>query len=79
MSPEREDEIYLETQRLRSGLFVRAVSADDGLEVSFQAPRDASEMEIERLARAKLGFVRRRQRAEAEAASRKAPRGGIVV
>jgi hypothetical protein len=55
-----DDEILLELNRIGGAIEVRAVSAGDGLEVSFTAPANAARVDIERLARAKLAYVRSR-------------------
>lgn len=55
------EEILIETTRIGGALEVRAIDASDGLEVSFVAPASASQADIERLAVAKLNFVRNRK------------------
>lgn len=51
---------FLDIRRIGAVQDVRAVDEADGLEVAFQAPADATMAEIERVAAAKLGFVRSR-------------------
>jgi hypothetical protein len=59
--PEDPDrEIILEINRFGDAIEVRAVSSGDGLEVVFAAPASAKQTDIERLARAKLIYVRSR-------------------
>lgn len=53
-----DDEILIEMNRIGGAMEVRAVSTADGLEVVFTAPASAARIDIERLARAKLGYVR---------------------
>lgn len=53
-----DSEILIETTRIGGAMEVRAVSATDGLEVVFTAPASAAQSDIERLARAKLHYVR---------------------
>jgi predicted metal-dependent hydrolase len=61
MTGDAEDEILLETSRIRGSMEVRAISTMDGLEVSFTAPANAMQADIARLARQKLAYVRRKQ------------------
>ena len=49
--------ILLEILEIRSSLKVTAVDEDSGLEVSFVAPANTSRADIDRLARAKLAYV----------------------
>ena len=53
-------EIILEMNRIGSAVEVRAISASDGLEVSFTAPASAAQSDLQRLARQKLAYVRNR-------------------
>jgi hypothetical protein len=53
-----DDEIILEINRIGGAVEVRAISAGDGLEVSFAAPVQAAKSDLERLARTKLAYVR---------------------
>ena len=62
MHPEPDDEILIEMNRIGGAMEVRAVSARDGLEVVFPAPANAAKSDIEKLGRAKLGYVRRKAR-----------------
>ena len=55
-----DSEILIEMNRMRGAMEVRAVSAGDGLEVMFMAPANAAQSDIQRLARAKLAYVRKR-------------------
>ncbi len=57
---EPRHEVYIEMNQVGSGLEVRAVDSGDGLEVSFIAPVSASRADIEKLAIAKLDYVRRK-------------------
>lgn len=61
MSDDLDSEIYLETQRVGNVMEVRAVSAADGFEISFVAPADGPKSAVERLARAKLAYARKRR------------------
>jgi hypothetical protein len=54
-------EIILEINRIGGALEVRAVSAGDGLEVTFPAPANAPKADLERVARSKLAYVRGRR------------------
>ena len=73
-------EILIETMRIGNSLEVRAVSAGDGLEVSFQVPPSAIEADIHRLARAKLSFVRNRTAGgPGHPENRPKGRGGVIV
>ena len=58
MTQDPDNEIFLEINRIGVALEVRAVSAGDGLEVSFSAPLNAPKLDLERLARTKLAYVR---------------------
>ena len=58
MADDPDSEILLEINRIGGALEVRAISAGDGLEVSFAAPVTAPKQDLERLARAKLAYVR---------------------
>jgi hypothetical protein len=60
MPDDPDSEILLELNRFGGAIEVRVVSAGDGLEVSFTAPANAAQVDIERLARAKLAYVRSR-------------------
>ena len=58
MADDPDNEILLELNRIGGAIEVRAVSAGDGLEVMFTAPASTAKSDIERLARAKLAYVR---------------------
>lgn len=58
MPDDPDSEILIEMNRIGSAMEVRAISAGDGLEISFSAPAGAARSDIERLARSKLGYVR---------------------
>jgi uncharacterized membrane protein YgcG len=60
MPDDPDSEILIETMRIGNAIEVRAVSGGDGLEVAFSAPASAGEADINRLARAKLAYVRRK-------------------
>lgn len=60
MSDDPDSEILLEMNRIGSAMEVRAISAGDGLEISFSAPANTLRSDIERLARSKLAYVRRK-------------------
>lgn len=78
MDPDAE--ILIEMNRMRGVMEVRAVSAGDGLEVVFMAPANAAQSDIQRLARAKLAYVRRRsQGQEPEGGDGKDGKGGWVA
>lgn len=79
MPPDPDNEIYLELNRIGGAIEVRAVSAGDGLEVSFTAPANTAKADIERLARAKLAYVRSRAGGQGGQPDGDKGRGGIVV
>ena len=58
MANDPDEEILLEIREIGSALEVRAISVGDGLEVSFAAPVTAPKLDLERLARTKLAYVR---------------------
>lgn len=58
MADDPDSEILLEIGRFGGALEVRAISAGDGLEVTFAAPASTAQADLERLARAKLAYVR---------------------
>ena len=60
MSHDPDDEILIEMNRIGAAMEVRAISAFDGLEVVFTAPASAAKSDVEKLARAKLAYVRRK-------------------
>ena len=79
MSGEPDGEILLEMNRMRGAMEVRAVSASDGLEVMFMAPANAAQSDIERLARAKLAYVRGKAREPEKKSDGKGGKGGITA
>jgi hypothetical protein len=83
MAGDPDQEILLEIAKVGGAQQVRAVSGGDGLEVAFTAPASALKSEIERLARAKLAYVRRMRGGQGPGAGGpgqgKAGRGGIVA
>jgi hypothetical protein len=60
-SDDPDIEIILEINRMGGAIEVRAVSAGDGLEVTFPAPANAPKADLERVARSKLAYVRSRR------------------
>lgn len=56
-----EPSIILEFARIDNAMEVRAIDASDGLEISFMAPANTPEAEIELIARRKLAWVRARK------------------
>ncbi len=70
-------EILLELHRIGGAMEVRAVSASDGLEVVFTAPSNASNQDVNQLARAKLAYVR--SRCSTGDGDRPDTKGGIVI
>ncbi len=73
MAIDPDTEILIEMNRIGGAMEVRAVSASDGLEVAFAVPANAARSDIERLARSKLAYVRRK--AAGDPASDKKPDG----
>lgn len=59
----RQQSILLEITTIGSSLKVSAIDEDTGLEVSFVAPANTARADIERLARAKLNYVAKKNRA----------------
>ena len=55
--------IYIEMRSTPAGLHVFAIDPSDALEVTFIAPKTASEEEIKRLAVDKLTYVRSKEQA----------------
>lgn len=78
MAPDPDSEIYIEMNRIGGAMEVRAVSAGDGLEVSFTAPANAMQSDLEKLARRKLAYVRRRAAGEGKP-ERKNGKGGLIA
>ena len=76
MAEDPDSEILIEMNRMRGVMEVRAVSAGDGLEVVFMAPSNAAQADVQRLARAKLAYVRAKMRGEGEAGKKSDGKGG---
>lgn len=76
MTDDPDAEILIEMNRMRGAMEVRAVSAGDGLEVVFMAPANAAQSDIQRLARAKLNYVREKMRGGGEEPKRKDAKDG---
>jgi len=77
-------EIIIEMNRIGGAVEVRAISAGDGLEVSFTAPASAAQSDLHRLARQKLAYVRARAEKGGQGGGNDEPpsgggRGGIVA
>ena len=70
-----DSEILIEMNRIGGAMEVRVVSAGDGLEVVFTAPANAAQCDIERVARAKLAYVRTKMRGGGEDVPVKKPDG----
>ena len=85
MSDDPDSEILLEMNRIGGAMEVRAISAGDGLEVSFSAPANTPQSDIQRLARSKLGYVRRKLAGETQSetdpasGARKDGKGGWIA
>jgi hypothetical protein len=79
MPPQPDDEILIELNRIGGAMEVRAVSAFDGLEVAFTAPASATNPDIERLARAKLAYVRRKATAKGKPDPDERGGGGLIA
>jgi hypothetical protein len=80
VSDNPDHEILIEIHRIGGAVEVRAVSAGDGLEVVFAAPASASQHDIDQLARAKLAYVRSREKAGGQGGGKPpSSKGGIVV
>ena len=76
MSADPDAEIIIEMNRIGSAMEVRAISGGDGLEVSFTAPANAAQSDLQRLARQKLAYVRSRGGGGAQGGSGDGPTGG---
>jgi hypothetical protein len=74
-----DSEILIEMNRIGGAMEVRAVSAGDGLEVVFTAPSNAAQGDIERVARAKLAYVRAKARGEGAPAKKPDGKGGWIA
>jgi hypothetical protein len=78
MSGDPDSEILVEMNRIGGAMEVRAVSGGDGLEVSFSAPANTAQADVDRLARQKLAYVRRKLRGE-DKPERPNGKGGIIA
>lgn len=72
-------EVFLEILQTPGGLDVRAIDADDGLEVSFIAPVNTPRAQIETLALAKLAYVRRKAAGDDDDGKGGSGSGGGVI
>ena len=84
MIDDPDSEILIEMNRIGGAMEVRAISASDGLEVSFSAPSNTPQSDIQRLARSKLGYVRRKMAGEDQlqadgSTARKDGKGGWIA
>jgi hypothetical protein len=83
MADDTDREIILETTRIGGAIEVRAISGSDGLEVMFAAPVSASQHDLERVARAKLSYVRAKANGGGQAGGSGGPptdgRGGLLA
>lgn len=79
MAGDPDAEILIEMNRMRGAMEVRAVSAGDGLEVVFMAPANAAQSDIQRLARAKLSYVRAKARGSEEPKTKPDGKGGWIA
>lgn len=75
MAEDPDHEILIEINRIGGAMEVRAISAGDGLEVSFSAPANTAQSDIQRLARAKLTYVRRKMVGETQPNTQTSDRG----
>ncbi|MEQ1610536.1 MAG: hypothetical protein ABL956_16455 [Hyphomonadaceae bacterium] len=78
MAEDPDSEILIEMNRIGGAMEVRAVSAGDGLEVVFTAPANAAQGDIQRLARAKLAYVRGKLRGAGGTANKSGGKGWIA-
>lgn len=78
MPGDPDSEIYIEMNRIGGAMEVRAVSAGDGLEVSFTAPSNAAQGDLERLARQKLAYVRAKAKG-VDKPERPDGKGGLIA
>lgn len=76
MTGDPDGEILIEMNRIGGALEVRAISTSDDLEIVFTAPANAARSDIEKLARAKLAYVRRKSGGAGDAPASKADRKG---
>ena len=80
MPNDPDAEILIEMNRIGNAMEVRAISAADGLEVSFTAPANSAQSDIDRLARAKLAYVRRKSQGDSTPSGKKPDgKGGWVA
>lgn len=78
MAGDPDSEILIEMNRIGGAMEVRAVSCGDGLEVSFTAPSNAAQSDLERVARQKLAYVRAKTRGGG-GSERKGGKGGLIA
>lgn len=78
MAGDPDSEILIEMNRIGGAMEVRAVSCGDGLEVSFTAPSNAPQGDLERLARQKLAYVRAKAK-DGQAEKRRDGKGGWIA
>lgn len=80
MPNDPDAEILIEMNRIGKAMEVRAISAGDGLEVSFTAPTNTAQSDIDRLARSKLAYVRRKLQGDGKAPGKKPDgKGGWIA
>jgi hypothetical protein len=80
MPDDPDHEILIEMNRIGGAMDVRAVSASDGLEVAFAVPANAAQSDIQRLARSKLAYVRRKMAGEGARSGKKPDgKGGWIA
>lgn len=79
MTDDTDNEILLEMNRIGGAMEVRAISATDGLEIVFTAPASAAKSDIEKLARAKLAYVRRKSSGSDEPKKKRDGKGGWIA
>lgn len=80
MADDPDSEILIEMNRIGGAMEVRAISAGDGLEVSFSAPANAAQSDVQRLARSKLAYVRRKLSGDGGGSGRKPDgKGGWIA
>jgi hypothetical protein len=80
MPDDPDSEILLELNRIGNAMEVRAISVSDGLEVSFTAPANTIQSDVERLARSKLAYVRRKAQGDGTSSEKKpGGKGGLIA
>jgi hypothetical protein len=79
MTGDPDGEILIEMNRIGGSLEVRAISTSDDLEVVFTAPASAAKSDIEKLARAKLAYVRRKGQGGSEPGRKPDGKGGWIA